>query len=207
MAGDLPSSLIEARQFFTDWRSPKEFCQSLDSILESLDPSFQFGNNATKWINEAWILAQIAHAIEVTRLRLSNIDPPDAFVEVKDSVLPLELTCADWEGRKIALEYSRAGVQHNFKFDDTNEDLIIKNLEREIRKKESKKYSCDLSLVVYLNCGFHYGTNSSVDHYIRELVKEKCEYFRSRFVMWGDRLYGPAEFIPGNVRIFGMFGI
>lgn len=194
---DLEFTIV--RRWFECWRTLDDFRLKFDTVYDCLTPDRQFGNNETKWINEAWILTRVAHIIRPSELRISEKDPPDAHIRLLGKEFPIEVTVADKSGRRISLEYQNRSSPHAHYDLDEKEPIVA--LRKAICSKSLKKYPKNTFLFVYLNCGFSFGQNNQTNDEIRKVIVTASEKFKAICVLWGDRVYGPEWMIDGGCKL------
>ncbi|MBI1866849.1 MAG: hypothetical protein HYS06_00880 [Methylocystis sp.] len=198
---------IEARPWFEQWREREEFIARFDTLYARRQTKRQFGNNATKWINEAWILTKIARVLKPSHLCWSQADPPDALMRIGDTETPVEITYVDHPTRQIAKEYQNPREPSvGMKFcpdEDFDEPHLIRILRKRLLDKSGKRYPKETFLFVNMNAGINFeDDDDSVNKKIRCITNSQNNVFRAIFILWGSQVYGPSDLIANGCGRF-----
>ena len=191
----------DARPWFEQWREREEFIKRFDELYSRRDKTRQFGNNKTKWINEAWILAQVARILKPSHLRWAEVESgPDAYVRIEEVDTPVEITAVYREGRRIAFEYQSTAPEGATRIEavpkeEFDDEYLSRILHNRISEKTTKGHSQASFLLVYFDVGFNSEDDDGINQEIRRITNSRCEAFRGILVLWGSYVYGPRNLI------------
>jgi hypothetical protein len=158
--------LAAHEKWFSQWRSPLEFRQRLDVLMQQLkdgtgvgDVQF-FNDSAIKFVANAWVASRFAtaRAADAVRIVLEQTEQwPDCKLSIGSEESSYEITGAYEEGRLLGKEYKDAMSGPAMVLDDWAAALaaVPGSVERAAKLKASKNYDPGLAgLVIYvLNSG------------------------------------------------------
>ncbi len=182
-----PGELDLARIALAKWHSPSEFVALVDEW-----PSCVVVR--TRFLQEAWILAEFARQVEVERLRLSGEEWPDAYIEIDGLTKSVEITEVMDPGRRRDDELKEEGTW--IRLDPvkdwvTRAEAIPGALKTRLERKAKKRYSTPTLLLVYLNIsiGFLRPDEHETDKLIAEIKAQRTSAFEQIVVLWREKLY------------------
>jgi hypothetical protein len=172
------------------WRPASAFRQRVN-LLHERCPSRDFKSPGTKFLLDAWIVAEFTLHKDVDRVRLSAISEqwPDAYAGIGANVKYIEATSADIKGRKIWAEYQFEGERKAdpVQMIERAEEIPVA-LERAIRDKVEKHYGSKAWLVVYLNINEYGIRQVETEKAIIDIKQKYIGCFDDLFVIWKDKL-------------------
>jgi hypothetical protein len=191
MSTDRPSQRAPNlfRRDFAKWQVPSEFIARVDEWPSHLVVK-------TRFLQEAWILAEFAKRLEVERLRLS--DPaerwPDAYVQIDGTVKSVEITGVMEPSRRRDDELKQEGTWIRL---DPVEDWVARAeairgaLSARLKQKAAKRYASPTMLLVYLNIsiGFLRPDEHETEKLIAEVKAQHISAFEQIVVLWREELY------------------
>jgi hypothetical protein len=151
------------------------------------------------FVRDAWIARSFAEARGLTAVRLCCDGWPDFEVMEKDGAIwKFEATEADDPNRRRDDEYKEImrkealglSVLEHDPVENWLTPLKARNyLTTAVKRKASKRYSVDVSLVIYL-IGSSYGVDTAkIEAVFEEAVASVEHTFLSVWVLWNGRLY------------------
>lgn len=189
---DVSSKLGDARPWFESWRSPLEFEHRYREVRSAVTPNFQFNRHEAKWLLEAWLLSKFGRLKEASKIKLNRSDPPDGFVLIGDTELPIEMTEIIEPGRIRGREYQ--SVTPDIEYDPGENWVASANkipmaLQKQIQKKQQKQYSPRTELLVYLNINEFGIRQKEIEAAINSTLSKSTKPFSKIHVMWKEKLF------------------
>ncbi len=175
------------------WYSPNEFRQTVGDFHKRCRSSDVFNNPRSKFLLDAWTLAEFVRHKPVDQVRLSGPSErwPDGQVQIGQETKNVEITVALTAGRKMGDEYKPGPKK--FTFDPVENwiaraDGIPDALRKAIEKKIAKGYGSGLWLVVYLNINDGGIRQRKIERAIMTVKQGLAQSFDGLFVIWKDKL-------------------
>jgi hypothetical protein len=202
--------------WFYTWREPSEFLRGRDAVSQTIKDR-DHRTQANKWFREAWVLGLFAVATGATAVRLVKNDRPngpDGEVTLGNKVLPVQIVEAFEKGRRPDAEYKTGKVKHLSEIREWDNELCLipDTVRQRIRKKESRNYSKETILLVYLNMGndpLHaershnrHTPDESLLPFMRSICDADSTTFDAICILWRHWLFGPERIVDkGQVCI------
>lgn len=142
-----------------------------------------------------WILAKCAKLKGLDTIRLSDVDPPDAFCRSDGVEKPIEITEVLEPGRRRGLEL-KPGMPTIWSDPVENwverATAIPNALASRLQSKKAKEYPFGTELFVYLNIDEWGIRQLEIEGEIRSQLSSSCQPFGAIYVLWKDKLFGSA---------------
>ena len=134
---------------FCQWQTPTELFAKAEATGHAVGVDRFLDANDAKYLREAWVIGRVGTVVSAPRARLSQTDPPDGYLEIKDvGIIPVEVTERLQERRRRGDEdHSATRVQQERELDaaiDQNSEW----LEALIRKKLTGDHNCSPKTVL-----------------------------------------------------------
>jgi hypothetical protein len=210
----LKAFLSSRKEWFWNWRSPKESLEELDLINRTVRSDYSFQNSAfvthrdAKPLREIWVLAKCAGLMNIPKIKLSVEDPPDGYISRGEDAVPAEVLEILEPGRKRNVEFGPDAPEISM---DPVENWVRRAnaipgaLKEGIQKKKGKTYPHSTELFVYLNIGEYGIRQKEIEGHIRLLLAEPVTPFGAIYVRWKEKLFSDcgAVFVDSSVPIDG----
>lgn len=194
----LKELLSSRREWFWNWRSPAEVLEELILINRAIraDHSFQRSAFVThreaKQLREVWVLAKCSGPMDISRIRLSQQDPPDGYIDRGGEPIPAEVLEVLEPRRKRNLEYGPGAP--TLSMDPVENwvrraNSIPEALANGIQKKKAKPYPPSTELFVYLNIGEYGIRQKEIEGVIRSLLAQPATPFAAIHVRWKEKIF------------------
>lgn len=192
---------MSKRFWFTSFQEPTEFFQRLSCIGQGISDQ-DHRKRENKWFREAKILGLFSVAVNASKLRVLENEPPDGEVLIAGQVQSIEIVEAFEEGRRPDFEFRTENRKDLSKLPSWDEELrkIPDAIVKAISKKENhNNYPPETILVVYLNLGND--VRDPPDHLV-EKISVACNPSSSKFraicILWRNLFFGPTHIFKGG---------
>jgi hypothetical protein len=194
----LKAFLSSRMEWFWHWRSPTEIFDELDRIKGVIRSEHPFQSDAfvthreAKQLREIWVLAKCASLMEISKVKLSVVDPPDGYIGRGAVTVPAEVLEVLEPGRKRNLEFGPDAPRMSMDPVENwvrRADAIPSALADGIQKKKAKSYPPSTELFVYLNIGEYGIRQKEIEAVIRSLLAQPVDPFAGIHVRWKEKVF------------------
>jgi hypothetical protein len=177
-----------AHESLSLWHHPSAFAEYVDKWPSNIVVR-------TRFLQEAWVLAEFAKRVEVQRLRLScpSEQWPDAYVKIGGISRYVEITEVLEPDRRRDDELRDEDVPDVWL--DPVENWVARAnaipgaLRTRLQRKAQKRYGSPVVLLVYLNISEWGIRQTETEQTIADLKAEHGSAFEQIVVLWKDKLY------------------
>lgn len=212
---------LPSEDLLYEWRAPKTFARVLAGLRATYGAEHLFTVPVlNRSHRELWGACEFCKKSSTRKVRMTRVDAKSSDFEVMlrdGTLLMLQFAETDVPGRRRGDEYrARVGLPTRIEADPYSEwvarrDKIPEALENCIRKKATKGYASDVSLLIYLNISTYGEWSTEIKCEMIAAARKFGSGFRSVWVIWSNNLYrawpnpsagmsGPM-FAGGHVRL------
>ena len=188
--------LSRKRPWFEERRCVSEFAREIDVLARTVPSHLYFNRDETKWLREAWAIAQYCTHSKMSHVQLNHDDPPDAFAFMADQKYPVEHAFAFEQGYRPGVAHSEVRGKTMECRDCSNDRTIIisRGLQKRIAEKakkasKQKNYPSGLILIVDLNIGSDGVDHSEIKKEILTILAHQYPPFSVVRCLWNNGLY------------------
>lgn len=184
------NEISELERRLARWQAPEAMSRLVERTMGQIGSAVLFNQAGLALLRDAWIAADFAQVRNADQVRLVADNWPDFEIKIDGRMEVFEAVEAGDPERRRGEEYRR-GINR----DDEEKDWIARAeqapawLEAACRKKTNKRYSKQVSLVVYLNLSEFGIRQREIESCFSSATTVAKQSFDEVWVLWKKQAY------------------